>query len=532
MFNLFLILSAAVIIMCVLVNKISNKIGVPVLLAFIALGMLFGSDGVLKIPFENYSFAEQICSGALIFIMFYGGFGTKLSAAKPVATRAVLLSSAGVVLTAALTTVFCRFALGINLLESMLIGSVLSSTDAASVFSILRSKSLNLRYNTASILEVESGSNDPFAYMMTIIVLSIMQGSMSAGMVVFTVAAQLILGLFFGFAIAFAALWFMKRFDFGNSGFEAAFVLGTAVLAFALPVQFGGNGYMSVYIVGIVLGNNDIKNKSSLVHFFDGITGLMQMLIFFLLGLLSFPTRILSVVLPSALIALFITFIARPAAVGAVLAPFKPKLNQYAVISWAGLRGAASIVFSIMAVVSGVKMDNDVFHIVFCVVLFSILFQGTLLPLFAEKTNMIDKTGSVLKTFNDYSDETEIAFIRITIGEGSAWADRAVKDILLPPQMLLAVIERGGETIIPNGETVIRDGDAVILGAPSNEDYGNVRFKEISALNRKQWRGKKLADIKFPGNDLVIMIKRGNDVIIPEGSTVVEKNDELVMISK
>ena len=532
MFNIFLLMCAAVIIMCVLVNKISNKIGVPVLLAFIALGMLFGSDGLLKIPFENYSFAEQICSGALIFIMFYGGFGTKLSAAKPVAVRAVLLSSAGVVLTAALTTLFCHFVIRINLLESMLIGAVLSSTDAASVFSILRSKSLNLRYNTASILEVESGSNDPFAYMMTIIVLMCMQGDIGASMVIYTLASQIILGLFFGLTLAFAALWFMRRFDFGNSGFEAAFVLSAAVLAFALPVQFGGNGYLSVYIVGIVLGNNDIKNKSSLVHFFDGVTGLMQMLIFFLLGLLSFPTRIFDVVLPSAFIALFLTFIARPAAVGAVLAPFKPKLNQYAVISWAGLRGAASIVFAIMAVVGGVKMENDVFHIVFCVVLFSILFQGTLLPLFARKTNMIDKTGSVLKTFNDYSDETEIAFIRITINEGNVWADKTVKDILLPSQMLLAVIERGGETIIPNGDTVIHEGDVVILGAPSNEDYGDVKFKEISAGNKKHWRGKCLKDINFPRNDLVIMIKRGNDVIIPEGSTVIEKNDELVMISK
>lgn len=530
MFNVFLLFTAVVIIMCVLMNKLSNRIGMPVLLAFIALGMVFGSDGILKIPFENYGFAEQICSGALIFIMFYGGFGTKLSAAKPVAGKAVLLSSVGVVLTAALTTLFCYFVLRIQLLESMLIGSVLSSTDAASVFSVLRSKSLNLKYNTSSLLELESGSNDPFAYMMTAVVLSLMRGGASAGAIAYMVAAQLVFGIIFGAAIAFCALWFAKRFDFGNSGFDAAFILAVALLSFALPAYVGGNGYLSAYIVGIVLGNNDISNKKSLVHFFDGITGLMQMLIFFLLGLLSFPTRIASVILPSVAIALFLTFAARPLAVGAVLSPFKTKLSQYAVISWAGLRGAASIVFSIMAVVNGVQ--SDVFHIVFCVVLFSITLQGSLLPLVARKTNMLDKTGSVLKTFNDYSDETEINFIELRIGDNNVWNGKAIRDIILPPQMLFAVIRRGGETIVPNGETVIVGGDIVVLGAPSNSDDAGVKFREVRADSRKSWRGKSLAEIDLANGDLVIMIKRGGEVIIPEGGTVIEKHDELVMISK
>ena len=383
MFNISLLLSAAVIIICVLANKLSNKIGMPVLIAFIALGMVFGSDGILKIPFENYSFAEQICSVALVFIMFYGGFGTKLSEAKPV--------------TAALTTVFCFFVLKIKLLESMLIGAVMSSTDAASVFSVLRSKNLNLKYNTASMLEMESGSNDPFAYMLTVIVLSFMKGENSVGQMVYSIAAQIVFGVLIGFLIALGAVWFMKHFTFNTSGFDAAFVLGVAVLAYALPTLVGGNGYLSAYIVGIVLGNQNIHNKKSLVHFFDGMTGLMQMLIFFLLGLLSFPSKILTVLLPSIFIALFITFVARPLAVATVLAPFKTKISQYLVVSWAGLRGAASIVFAIMAMVGGVTMEQDVFHIAFCVVLFSITLQGSLLPFVASKTNMIDKTGSVLK---------------------------------------------------------------------------------------------------------------------------------------
>lgn len=531
MFNIALLLGAVVIIICVLSNRLSHKIGMPVLLAFIALGMVFGSDGLLKIPFENYKFAEEICSVALIFIMFYGGFGTKLSVAKPVAARALLLSSVGVILTAALTTAFCCFVLKMKFLESMLIGAVLSSTDAASVFSILRSKSLNLKYNTASMLEMESGSNDPFAYMLTAMVLSLMQGaSASIGVMVLDIIAQIAFGIIFGFVISWVAVKFMKHFDFSGAGFDTAFVMGVAVLSYALPSLVGGNGYLSAYIVGFVMGNKNINNKKSLVHFFDGFTGLMQMLLFFLLGLLSFPSKIGNVILPSLTIAVFLTLVARPLAVGVVLAPFKTKMSQFVVVSWAGLRGAASIVFTVMAVVSGVTLENDIFHIAFCVVLFSILIQGTLLPLVAKKTDMIDKTGTVLKTFNDYSDETEINFIKLEINVGSEWIDKAVKDISLPPQMLLAVILRNGETIIPKGDTVINVGDTIMLGAPSHGGFDDVRFREIYANDRKQWIGKSLAEIEFPEGDLVIMIKRGDEVIIPVGSTVVKQDDELVMI--
>ena len=189
------------------------------------------------------------------------------------------------------------------------------------------------------------------------------------------------------------------------------------------------------------------------------MTGLMQMLIFFLLGLLSFPSKILTVLLPSIFIALFITFVARPLAVATVLAPFKTKISQYLVVSWAGLRGAASIVFAIMAMVGSVTMEQDVFHIAFALYCFQLRCKGRFFRLSQCKTNMIDKTGSVLKTFNDYSDETEINFIRLNIDSGNRWIDRAVKDISLPPQMLFAAIYRNDETIIPNGETVIYEGE-------------------------------------------------------------------------
>ena len=192
--------------------------------------------------------------------------------------------------------------------------------------------------------------------------------------------------------------------------------------------------------MGIVLGNQNIHNKKALVHFFDGLTGLMQMLIFFLLGLLAFPSQIPNVLLPSIAISLFLTFIARPLVVGAILTPARAKLRQQAVVSWAGLRGAASIVFAIMATVSEAFTNNDVFHIAFCVVLFSIAFQGSLLPLVAHKTKMLDETGNVLKTFNDYSDETAVRFVGFTLKEGHPWTGKKIKNIPFPPEMLLVAV--------------------------------------------------------------------------------------------
>ena len=286
--------------------------------------MVFGSDGIFKIPFADFSMAEQVCTTALIFIMFYGGFGTSWAEARPVAVKALLLSTLGVILTALLTGLFCRCVLGMDLLQGMLIGSVLGSTDAASVFAVLRSKKLSLKYGTSSILELESGSNDPCAYMLTAIILAIMSGQASGGSIVTMAAAQVILGILCGAAVAAAAGWVLGHFHFEAEGFDTIFVFSAAIFAYALPSVMGGNGYLSVYIVGIILGNSSLGNRKALSSFFDAFNGLMQMLIFFLLGLLAFPSRLPAVFLTSLAISAFLTFAARPLAVGILLAPFKP----------------------------------------------------------------------------------------------------------------------------------------------------------------------------------------------------------------
>lgn len=523
-----IIVCAVVIVACVVCNRISDRLGLPTLLAFILLGMFFGSDGLVRISFDNYSFAEQICSVALIFIMFYGGFGTNAAEAKPVFSKAALLSSFGTAITAALVGAFCFFILKIGLYESMLIGAVISSTDAASVFSILRSKRLNLRGGTASLLEVESGSNDPFSYMLTFAVLSLMHGSMGAGGLASMLALQIILGVLFGIGIAILALEFLKRFSFKTAGFDAIFIVAAALLAYALPTLFGGNGYLSAYITGIILGNSRFSNKQSLVHFFDGVTGLMQMLLFFLLGLLSFPSQLPQIALTALSIALFLTFVARPVAVFAILAPFKSAVNQMTFVSFAGMRGAASIVFAIMTVVDPAVLDNDIFHIIFFIVLFSILIQGSLLAPAAKLLNMTDERADVMKTFTDYRDEVPVQFIRFTVSPTHRWVGRKIREITLPPECILVQLIRGGERHVPNGGTRLEAGDTLILSGKAARDSDTVHLCEKTVTRSDPYINRRISEFPYESK-LIIMIRRGNGIIIPKGSTVLREGDILVI---
>lgn len=525
----YILLVAAVILLCLSLNKMSNKLGIPMLLAYILLGMMFGTDGILKIPFDNFMIAEQICTVSLIFIMFYGGFGTNWKQAKPVAGKAVLLSTVGVILTAVTTGAFCHFILKMDFWESMLIGSVISSTDAASVFSILRSKRLNLKNNTASMLEVESGSNDPCSYMLTVIILTIMSGKLSGSSLVVMIFSQIIFGILVGVVVAFAAAFILKKVNFATDGFDTIFVFSMALVSYAGASMINGNGYLAAYIAGIILGNSPLHHKKSLVHFFDGITGLMQMLIFFLLGLLAYPSQ-LPKILPIALaIAVFLTFVARPISVFAILTPFRCPVKQQLLVSWAGLRGAASIVFAIMATVSPAYTKNDLFHIVIFIVLFSISIQGTLLGLVAKKLDMIDENGNVMKTFSDYSDEMPVEFVKISIKEGHPWENRKIKDLTSLPDLLLVLILRGEERIIPNGNTVVLAGDKIVLSALSPEENLGICLTEIPIEKDSKWIGKPLSKIKLGEEKLVLVLKRNEKVVIPNGNTVIRENDVLVI---
>ncbi|HJD21094.1 MAG TPA: potassium/proton antiporter [Candidatus Gemmiger faecigallinarum] len=525
----FLLFLAVVIFACVAFNRLSIRLGVPALLAFLFLGMLFGSDGIARIPFDDYAFADQISTVALLFIMFYGGFGTNWRAAKPVAVQSIVLSSLGTILTAVLTGLFCHFVLGMALLEGLLCGAVLGSTDAASVFSILRARKLALKENTDSMLEVESGSNDPFAYMLTAVLLTAMESGITPGAVIGLLAAQLGFGLAFGFGVGLAALWLFKRLKFGSSGFDTLFVVAVALLSYAAPAMLGGNGFLSVYITGILLGNGDIRNKQTLVPFFDGVTSMMQMVLFFLLGLLSFPSQMPAVILPAAAIALFMTLVGRPAAVFLLLAPFGGSIRQRLLVSFAGLRGAASIVFAVMTVISPVATDNDLFHIVFLIVLFSISLQGSLLPFAARKLRMIDESGNVMKTFTDYVDEAPVQFIQFAIPEGHAWCGQAVRQLTLPPGAILISLQRGETQLVPNGSTVLQAGDHLILCALENEGTPGISLTEKVLEADNPAAGTRLADIELSAGALVVLVRRGERYLIPNGDTVLQVGDHLVL---
>ena len=526
---LYLIITAIIIFACVIMNKLSNRFGVPTLLAFIGLGMLFGVEGPFRFAFDNFEMTENICTVALIFIMFYGGFGTNWKVAKKVVTASVLLSTAGVVMTATVCAVFCHFVLRFSWVESFLMGSVISSTDAASVFSILKSRKLSLKYNTASVLELESGSNDPVAYMMTAVFISVAQGNASGGQIVYMIFAQLVYGAAIGAGISLFALWVFKKTKGMGDGLNMIFVIGIALAAYAVPAIAGGNGYLSTYIVGIVLGNSRIKDKAELVHFFDGITLAAQILVFFLLGFLSTPSNFPAVIVPGIIIAIFLTFAARPAVVFALLTPFKAKLNQKLLVSWSGLRGASSIVFAI-SVFLGAKTENNIFYITFFIVLFSIFLQGTLLPKVSEKLNMIDENENVMKTFTDYTDEVPIQYIKFNIPEGHEWSGRQIRDVSIPPETIFVLLKRKGENIVPTGKTVIESGDCLVLSAKKPVDIEGIELREIIVRQGDdEYLGKSLAEISTSNSWLVIMIQRDSDVIIPKGDVILQEGDILVI---
>ena len=525
--NEYLLLIGVVIMICIISSKFIEKIAVPSLLIFLALGMCFGENGIFKIPFDNYALADIICSVSLVFIMFYGGFGTNTEEAKPVAVKAILLSSFGTVLTACFVGVFIHYVFKLEWIESLLIGSVIASTDAASVFNILRSKNLSLKYNTSSLLEVESGSNDPFSYMLTVSFISVAIGGEVS--FVSVVVKQLLIGVAFGVISGKGVAWVINKFDFGGSDGRTIFVFAAAIVSYAFPVAIGGNGYLSVYLCGIILGSCEISRKKYLVHFFDIITSVAQVVIFFLLGLLVTPSELPSVFVPAALIMLFMTFVARPVVVSLILLPLKSKLAQIGVVSWAGLRGVASIVFAITAVLNNVPMKYNIFNLVFCIVLLSISLQGTILPWVSKKLRMIDYSSDVNKTFNDYQEESSIDFIKIDASEENNLVNKKIKDIGLPGELLVVMILRNGKNIVPNGETDILMGDKLIVAAQEFEEEGKVGLREVSIGKSHKWKDKALSEISIPKGTLIVMIKRNNISLIPGGSTKIAEGDTLVV---
>ena len=460
-----MIVSGLVLLICISPSKILYKFGIPMLLIFLVLGMIFGSDGIVGIYFDNYNLTSNISSLALVFIMFYGGFGTNWITAKKAAVPSVLMSTLGVIVTAGLTGLFCFFVLKTSLLEGLLIGAVVASTDAASVFSILRSQKLNLKGTLAPLLEVESGSNDPIAYMLTIVILTFMSSTATLENIGLILLKQIFFGVLIGVMLGKLAVYIMRNVSFEVEGFYTIFITAMAILSFAVSEYIGGNGYLSVYMAGIIIGNSKIPHKKSLFHFLDGVSWIMQIGLFFMLGLLSFPSKLPEIFGVALAIFIFMTFIARPLSTFIILNNFGYSVKEKLFISWVGLRGAASIVFAIYAVTNGAIIENDIFHIIFFIALFSVGIQGTLIPFKAKKLDLVDDNVPVLKTFNDYKNEKNTNVLEVTVDHKSKWKNKFVMDSDIPDEVLVVMLKRENEVIIPKGSTLIKEGDTLVLAS-------------------------------------------------------------------
>ena len=443
--NQILLFIGLVIILCLTIKPVGKKLPFPTLLIFIALGMLLGVNGPAHIDFSDYALTETVCSTALLFIMFYGGFNTNIDRAKPVSVPAVLLSTLGVVITAGITGVFAHFVLGFDWIGGLLLGSVVASTDAASVFSVLREHSLSLRGGTDSLLEVESGSNDPVAYMLTAVLATLAAGGNIDIPVL--LAKQTILGVGLGLAIGWAAGRLIERAHATAEGAQTIFLFAVAIVAYALPSYLGGNGFLAVYLAGIVLGASDITGKVEMAHFFDTLTEMAEMTIFFMLGLLVTPARLPQMLLP------------------------------------------------------GLTLD------------------------------MIDATGDVRRTFNDYRDEDGMSFVKLKVGAGHPFAGRSLADIGSATDMLVVLVLRdGAHPVLPNGDTVIQEGDLLVMAAPTFEERAEVTLREVTVTPHGRLAGQRLRDVpqgKHPF--IVVMLKRDGQTIIPDGNTLIYAGDEAVI---
>lgn len=399
-----LLIGSILLFVSILAGKAGYRFGVPMLLLFLGVGMLFGSDG-FGIEFNSPYIAQFIGLAALSVILFSGGMDTKISEIKPVLGQGIILASLGVVLTTLFTGtiiygishLFSRF-VTFTLPESMLLASIISSTDSASVFSILRSKKSGLKNNLRPLLELESGSNDPMAFMLTLIFIKMtLNGEMSAFNFIFSLLYQLLIGVLCGYVLAKITLFFISKVEFDNRSLYHIMLLSSLFFIYSFTDLIKGNGFLAVYIAGLTIGNSKVQCDSTAYTFFDGFAWLSQLILFLTLGLLVNPNELIKTDVAGIgiIVALSLIFITRPFAVFISLLPFKGiSLNSKHFISWVGLRGAVPIVFATYPLMAGVEKADHIFNIVFFITIISLLFQGTTINLIARKLGLLDQQES------------------------------------------------------------------------------------------------------------------------------------------
>ena len=469
-----LLVGSILLFVSIIVGKTGYRFGVPALLLFLVVGMLFGSDG-LGLQFHNAKEAQFIGMVALSIILFSGGMDTKFTEIKPILSPGIVLSTFGVLLTALFTGLFIWWLSGMNwtnihlpLITSLLLASTMSSTDSASVFAILRSQKMNLKHNLRPMLELESGSNDPMAYMLTVVLIQLVQSSgMGASQIAFSFVIQFVVGAAAGYLLGKLAILMLNRLNIDNQSLYPILLLSFVFFTFSITDLMKGNGYLAVYIAGMMVGNNKIMHRKEIYTFMDGLTWLFQIIMFLCLGLLVNPHEMLEVAVVALLIGVFMIVIGRPLSIFLCLLPFGKRINMKSkmFVSWVGLRGAVPIIFATYPVVAGVPGADVIFNIVFFITILSLVIQGTTV---SKVARIMGLSTPMEKTGNDFGVElpedidSDLRDVTVTREMLDAKGD-TLKDMNLPQGTLVMIVKRDNEYLIPNGTLKLHVGDKLLL---------------------------------------------------------------------
>ena len=468
-----LLIGSVLIFSSIIISKTGYRFGIPTLLLFLLVGMIFGSDG-LGLQFNSAEDAQFIGMIALSIILFSGGMDTKFQDIKPVLKPGIVLSTVGVLLTTVLTGVFIYFLSGLThtnieltMMASLLLAATMSSTDSASVFSLLRSQRMSLKENLRPMLELESGSNDPMAYMLTIVLIQIISSGseLSLAVVGRDFLVQFLIGGSVGYAFGRFAVWLVNRINLSNSSLYPILLLSIVFATFTITDLLKGNGYLAVYIAGVIVGNVRLVYRKEINTFMNGLTWLFQIIMFLSLGLLVNPHEMLDIAAVALLIGLFMIVIARPVSVFACLLPFRNISNKARLfVSWVGLRGAVPIIFATYPVIAGIEGSQQLFNIVFFITLLSLVVQGMSISSFARWLHLDlpeEKEGNEFGV--ELPDEIDTKLEDMTLTTEMLAGGNRLKDMNIPKGSLVMLVKRGNEFIIPNGQVELHAGDKLLF---------------------------------------------------------------------
>ncbi len=458
-----MLIAGMVVVIAILATRLSSRLGVPALLLFLATGMLAGSDGPGGIWFDDPALAWRVGLVALSVLLFSAGLDTDIKSVRPVLGPGLALATVGVTVSAGLTALFYSLAFDRPALEGALLGAIVSSTDAAAVFGVLRTTGIRLKGRIQHLLEMESGSNDPVAIYLTVAATAALAGtSPSVATIALGMLGQMGIGLVVSVAGGWALAWAINRLRAGQEGLYPVFATALALAIFGGAAVAHGSAFVAVYVAGIVAGSGPLIHRRGIVRFHDALAWLAQISMFVLLGLLVFPSRLPSVAGEGLAIAAFLLLVARPLAVFASLAPFRFPLRQQAMVAWVGLRGAVPIVLATWPRVAGVEGADRIFDIVFFVVVVSVLVQGMSLPAVARWLDLAEASPSPERDLAEAAGEARGAHTtRLRVGRRAH--GRSLLEVGLPPRALVALVEHNGQRIVPQGSTTLREGDHVLV---------------------------------------------------------------------